>query len=103
MIDASHVLIVVDDHLGHRDPLVWGQPRSGFHGVLASHVGCHNIHVAFVEPPTEHDVMICGQLLALPSLEQDVGDLLWQATTVLLNRTEEVAFDILLVANQSEG
>ena len=102
MIDASHVLIVVDDHLGHLY-LVWGQPRSGFHGVLASRVCCHNIHVALVEPPTEHDVMICGQLLALPSLESDVGDLLRQATTVLTNRTAEVGFGIVQVANQREG
>ena len=103
MIDSSHVLGVVDDHLEHRDHLVWGQPRSWFHGVLASRVCCLNIHVAFVKPQTEHDVMICGQLLAMPSLEQDVGDLLRQATTVLPNRIEEVGFGIVLVANQSEG
>ena len=67
----------------------------------ASRVCHHNKHVTPVIPPTEHDVMIHWQVLALTSLQCYVRDLLWQAAAVLPNGTTEVRVGIeVVVAHQ---
>lgn len=53
--------------------------------------------------PTEHDVTIGRQLLTLPRLQWDVGDLLWQAATVLADRATVVHVSIMQVMSQGEG
>ena len=103
MVEPFRILVVVNDHLGHRDHVVRGKMGSGFHRVPVSRVCCHNKHITLVEPLTEHYVAIRWQILALPPLQYHVGDLLWQAMTVLPNGTAEVGVSIMQVTDQGEG